>query len=193
MFKGSNPFCVHHNGALAQLGERHAGSVKVAGSTPAGSTIINISIKDYMRPNVRPVEMRARCKFCGSKPEYYTTTFGSMYHTPNGWGGQTVGSSNRFKYDWYSRKRRDKKEYPLGKLMRWNSLKGAIRTSSKYFKKNKDNFGGYRLLLSCHCGETTWMFEMSFDQDILNRQLLVWFDDKYPKRRFLEDANIETY
>lgn len=27
------------NGALAQLGERNAGSVEVAGSTPAGSTI----------------------------------------------------------------------------------------------------------------------------------------------------------
>lgn len=38
VIRGSTPLCVHQNGALAQLGERHAGSVKVAGSTPAGST-----------------------------------------------------------------------------------------------------------------------------------------------------------
>jgi hypothetical protein len=34
------------NGALAQLGERHAGSVKVAGSTPAGSTR---DLKEHLR------------------------------------------------------------------------------------------------------------------------------------------------
>ena len=37
------------HGALAQLGERHAGSVKVAGSTPAGSTMVVESVKRFSR------------------------------------------------------------------------------------------------------------------------------------------------
>ena len=33
-----DPACLHHLGAIAQLGERDAGSVEVVGSTPTGST-----------------------------------------------------------------------------------------------------------------------------------------------------------
>jgi hypothetical protein len=144
-----------------------------------------------MKLNDRPVEHRARCKFCGTPPMYYTTTYGFFYHIPA--ISRTVGSSNRFKTDWSRRKIRDKKEYPEAKIMRWNSMRGTVVTTSQYFRKHKDNFGGYGILLSCKCAETTWMFNISFDQDILNRQIVVFFDDKYPKRRYLEDVNIATF
>lgn len=32
--------CLRGNGAIAQLGERHTGSVEVSGSIPLGSTIL---------------------------------------------------------------------------------------------------------------------------------------------------------
>lgn len=146
-----------------------------------------------MRINTKPVEHRARCKNCGTPPMYYTMTYGSFYHIPLGWKGRTVGSSHKFSSDWGRRRIRDKKDYPLHKLMRWNSMRGTAITTSQYFKKHKENFGGYTILLSCQCAETTWLFNISFDQDILNRQLLVFFDDKYPKRRHLEDINIASF
>lgn len=145
-----------------------------------------------MRVNTKPVEHRARCKFCGTPPMYYTMTYGSFYHIPNGGRGATVGSSNRFRLDWNKRKYRDKHEYPLNRIIRWNAIRGTTVTTSTYFKKHKDNFGGYSILLSCECAETTWLMNISFDQDILNRQLLVFFDDKYTKRKYLEDVNITS-
>ncbi len=101
-----------------------------------------------MRVNNKPVEHRARCKFCGTPPQYYTNAFGSMYHTPTTSSG-TVGRSNKYRTDWSRRRYNDKKEYPLGKLMRWNSIRGTAVTNSYYFKKNKENWGGYRIMLSC--------------------------------------------
>jgi hypothetical protein len=143
-----------------------------------------------MRIDTRPVEHRARCKACGTPPMYYTNDYGSFYHVPG--ISRTVGSHNRFRTDTNRRKAREKRWYALGKLMRSNSVRGTAVTISKYFRKHKDNFDGFRVILSCQCGETTWFLNESFDDDIINRQLLVFWDDKFPKRRSV-DANINPY
>ena len=52
----ANPICdiLFGHGALAQLGERHTGSVEVVGSSPIGSIDILITIKNshFVRGNL---------------------------------------------------------------------------------------------------------------------------------------------
>ena len=140
---------------------------------------------------VKSVEHRARCKFCNSPPMYYTYIHGTPYYVPSS-HGSTIGRANKFKADWSRRPQRDKKEYPNEKLMRWNVIRGGSSLNPWFFKKNRDNWGGIRILLSCRCGESTWMFTDSYDADITNRQLKLLFE-KFPLRYDLEDINVGSF
>lgn len=119
---------------------------------------------------------------------YYTYIHGNSYYVPEQ-SGATIGRFNKFRVDWDRRPRKDKQEFPSGKLMRWNVIRGGSGLNTWYFQKNKNNYGGYRILLSCRCGESTWMFPVTYDADITNRQLELVFR-KFPKRLWLDDANI---
>lgn len=143
------------------------------------------------RLTTKSVEHRARCKHCGTKPLYYTNVFGQVYHLPNEAKG-TVGRTNKAYSDYRDRPWQSNRSYFHENYLRSNGIRGTAVTSSWYFKKTKSHWGGYRIMLSCKCGYSTWMFQITGDAETWLR--LPGLDlKKYKYRTRLEDPNIGKY
>lgn len=136
---------------------------------------------------VKPVAHRARCKRCGTPPLYYTFAFNRIYHVPAISGG-TVGKANRGRTDYYNRPYMFLKSQFHENWLRSNGVRGVAATSSWYFKKKKDKWGGNCIILSCKCGNSHWMFNISGDHDVWLRQASLDLR-KYKERHSLEDPN----
>lgn len=135
-------------------------------------------------------DRRTRCKHCLGKPEYITNLVGVTYHNLEWNRGN---GSHRAQYDKQTYRLRDEKEYDYDKLLRENSLRGVASFSSFIVKKQRDSWGSYRLMISCKCGLSKWMYPgPTNDQLMLNRKKLITIDH-YKHRRNLEGVNGYTW
>jgi hypothetical protein len=131
------------------------------------------------------IDHRTRCKFCGDYAAYYTNTIGlsyTGYYNPRG--------SNRALQDLSSYSQRDDKEYDYDKLLRENSIRGVCNASSYIFKIHKESWGSYRVLVSCKCGQSTWMFPGPSSDPLPNNRKLKGNFYKYPERVWLANTNV---
>jgi hypothetical protein len=128
------------------------------------------------------IDHRARCKRCGGLPAYHTNTIGIGYHTQDNARG-----TNKVEQNWNYKNSTNNWSF----FLRTNSIAGTCSTSSFLFKKNKVGIGSYRILVSCECGQSTWMFPGPCDEVLpLNRKLTGNFY-KYPERQWLTDINVK--
>lgn len=128
------------------------------------------------------IDHRARCKHCGSLPAYHTNTIGIGYHNQDNYRG-----SNKVEQNWGCKTSISNVKF----IMRTNSIAGTCSTSSFLFKKHKIGVGSYRILISCKCGQSIWMFPGPCDEALpLNRKLKGNFY-KYPECEWLMDVNVK--
>lgn len=139
--------------------------------------------------SIRPAfisSYRARCKYCGDLPSHFTTLIGIPYHqvwNPRG--------TSRGEWDYDGLRDRDDNEYDYEKLMRENGIRGVCSFSTFVLKNFKDDFGSYRIGISCNCGQSIWMYHGPTDNPhLLNRKVLVFLYDHYKYRRRLPGANL---
>lgn len=136
-------------------------------------------------PDIFVIDHRTRCKACGDTAAHYTNIIGVPYHST-----YNVRGSHRALQDLDSYSLRDDKEFDYDKLLRENSVRGVASTSSFIFKRFKDDWGSYRVLVSCKCGQSTWMFPGPHaDPNPNNRKLRGNFY-KYPQKFWLPDINV---
>jgi len=113
-------------------------------------------------------DRRTRCKHCLGFPEYITNLASLQYHNPEWSGGR---GHNRGVADRYTYRFKDEIEYDLNHLMRWNSQRGTASISSYKMKNQKDQWGGYRQVVSCKCGLSLWMYPgPTSNKNFLNRK-----------------------
>lgn len=137
-------------------------------------------------------DRRTRCKHCLGKPEYITNLAGLSYHSPE-WHAVACHGSARAISDKTYYRFRDDREYDYGKLMRENSVRGVASFSSFIVKKQKDQWGNYRQVISCKCGLSAWMYPgPTADQNFLNRKKHITISH-YKPRRIIEGLNTTGY
>lgn len=140
------------------------------------------------------IDHRARCRHCGEKPTYYSTTIGLSYHTMDAPGAARGG--HRFKQDIKRYRNRDDIEFMPEKLVRRNSIRGVASVSSFDMKKDPRKWATARTLVMCPCGQSTWMYPYGENGALsLNRKLgNDVFNTKYIKTRYWGPAhNIGRY
>jgi len=134
------------------------------------------------------IEHRARCSRCGDCAEYYSTIMGITYHTEH-----SLTTENSPKYDMENYSKRGDYPYDYSKLLRENSIGGTVAVSSFIFKRIKDNSGSYRVVISCQCGQSTWMFTgPTSDPNLVNRKLTLTYEifKRYTRRYRLSGINV---
>src|SRR5277367_1661733 len=134
------------------------------------------------------IDHRTRCKVCGDKATNYTTYPGIPY----AWISNIKGgySGDRAKTDLESYHLRGDKEYDYSKLLRKNSIRGVCSSNPYLFKRNKCSYGSYLVLISCKCGESTWMFAGPSDDPNINNRKLKGNIYKYSRKFRLPNINI---
>jgi hypothetical protein len=131
-------------------------------------------------------DRKTRCKYCFGKPTHIKRVAGLSYHSLD------LGrhGSNRAAYDLKNYRLRDDKEYYYDKLMRKNSVRGVASFSTFIIKKQRDQYGILRFIVSCECGLSHWMYPGQSDDDaFLNRKKLISIDHYIP-RKFLKGINL---
>ena len=127
-----------------------------------------------MTQRISVIDFKARCKGCSGKPTHYCHISGLTYSSQ--------------KYLRVSKSKIDTQNYYYGNLnIQWQnqktlisgaSIRGRSIASSYHFKKHKNRFAYYRILVSCSCGESTWMSTtISSNPSAKHRKLMLNLED----------------
>ncbi len=126
-----------------------------------------------MKPRFYVMDHRARCKHCGKKPAFYSYTHGANYSSI-----RSIKGVNRFMTDvrylpdlnhyLTESEKIDDKEF-----MRRVNVRGVCSMNPILFKRKPGGFASYRIIFTCECRQSIWMFPVnSFDDNYANRKLV---------------------
>jgi len=133
------------------------------------------------------IDHRARCKYCGDLPSYYTNTIGIGYHTFD----SIKGTNKPQQRLTFLSEKEEGQNLNYKTILRNNSIQGTCSTSSFFFKKHKEGLGTYRILITCKCGESVWMFPGPCDDPLPKNRTLRGDFYKYPQRYWMKDFNVK--